>query len=151
MKHLLMRQKKLDNKIVSLENMMSLTKATLSELDNLRKELESTGMWIKHLTKKIKVLEMELAKNNSRIIDNSNAAVFLNGTISILLSEMKRYLALYQQTVSELDNLVDVLDNLTIFLSHSVIAPNVLKDLLDHVKEQLNEKYPDYELVIDQV
>ena len=53
MKYLLMRQQKLDNKIVSLENdKMSLTKATLSELDYLRKELESTGMWIKHLTKK---------------------------------------------------------------------------------------------------
>ena len=39
MKHLLMRQQELDNKIVSLENdMMSLNTATLSELDYLRKE-----------------------------------------------------------------------------------------------------------------
>ena len=32
---------------------------------------------------------MELAKSNARIIDNSNAVVFLSGTISILLSEWK--------------------------------------------------------------
>ena len=75
---------------------MSLTKATLSELDYLRKELESTGMWIKHLTKKIKILELEISRNSARIADNSNAIVFLSGTISILLSEMERYLALYQ-------------------------------------------------------
>ena len=44
------------------------------------------------------------------------------------------------------------LDNLSNnLLSHSVIAPNVLKNLLDHVKEQLSEKCPDYELVIDAV
>ena len=45
MKYLLMRQEVLNNKIMVLEDgMMSLTKATLSELDYLRKELESTGM-----------------------------------------------------------------------------------------------------------
>ena len=134
------------------DDMMSLTKATLSELDYLRKELESTGMWIKHWTKKIKILELEISRNSARIADNSNAIVFLSGTISILLSEMERYLALYQQTISELDHVLDALDNLSNnLLSHSGIAPNVLKSLLDHVKEQLSEKYPDYELVIDEV
>ena len=65
---------------------------------------------------------------------------------------MERYLALYIQTISELDHLLDALDNLSNnLLSHSVIAPNVLKSLIDHVKEQLSEKYPDYELVIDEV
>ena len=48
--------------------------------------------------------------------------------------------------------MLDDLDNLSNnLLSHSVIAPNVLKSLLYHVKEQLSEKYPDYELVIDEV
>ena len=94
MKYLLMRQEALNNKIMALEDdMMSLTKTTLSELDYLRKELESTGMWIKHLTKKIKILELEISRNSARIADNSNAIVFLSGTISILLSEMERYLA----------------------------------------------------------
>ena len=97
MKYLLMRQEALNNKIMALEDdMMSLTKVTLSELDYLRKELESTGMWIKQLTKKIKILELEISRNSARTVDNSNAIVFLSGTISILLSEMERYLALYQ-------------------------------------------------------
>ena len=33
---------------------------------------------------------MELAKSKARIIDISNAVVFLSGTISILLSEMEK-------------------------------------------------------------
>ena len=45
----------------------------------------------------------------------------------------------------ELDHLLDALDNLSSnLLSHSAIAPNVLKSLLDNVNDQLNEKYPDY-------
>ena len=53
---------------------------------------------------------------------------------------MERYLALYQQTISELDHLLDALDNLSNnLLSHSVMAPNVLNSLLDHVKEQLSK------------
>ena len=110
-------------------------------------------MWIKHLNRNIKILELEISRNSVRICtNNSNGIVFLSGTISILLSEMERYLALYQQTISELDHLLDPFDNLSNnLLSHSVIATNVLKSLLDHVKDQLNKKYPDYELVIDEV
>ena len=86
MKDLLMGQEVLSNKIIALDiDMMSLTKATLSEFDYLRKELEATGMWIKHLTKKIKILELEISRNSARIADNSNAIVFSSGTISILL------------------------------------------------------------------
>ena len=90
MKYLLMRQEVLNNQIIILEDdMTSLTKATLSELDYLRKELESTGMWIKHLTKKIKVLELEISRNSARITDNSNAIVILSGTISICFLKWK--------------------------------------------------------------
>ena len=65
---------------------------------------------------------------------------------------MERYLALYEQIISELDHLLDALDNLSNgLLSHSVISPDVLKELIDHVKQELVEKYPEYELVIDQV
>ena len=45
-------------------------------------------MWIKDLTRKIKVLELGIYRNNARIADNSNAIICLSGTISILLSEM---------------------------------------------------------------
>ena len=153
MKHLIKNQKTLTKRIMAVEDdMMSLTKATLKELEILRYDLRTTGMYIKHLTKQVKEMEMKIDEQSVRINDNSNAIVFLSGTISVLMSKMERYLALYEQIISELDHLLDALDNLSNgLLSHSVIAPDVLKDLLDHVKEELTEKYPEYELVIDQV
>ena len=86
------------------------------------------------------------------VMDNSNSILFLSGTISVLLSEMERYLALHERVKSELDHILDVLDNLSNNLfAHSVIRPSVLKRMIEHVRQQLAEKYSNYELVITEV
>ena len=153
MKHLKHRQDALDHKIEALEDdMISITKETFEELDYLRKELELTGYNIKVLTAEIKRVEYELSKHVERVMDNSNSILFLSGTISVLLSEMERYLALHERVKSELDHILDALDNLSNnLLSHSVIRPSVLKRLIQHVRQQLAEKYSNYELVITEV
>ena len=153
MKHLKHRQDALDHNIEALEDdMISITKETFEELDYLRKELELTGYNIKVLTAEIKRVEYELSKHVERVMDNSNSILFLSGTISVLLSEMERYLALHERVKSELDHILDALDNLSNnLLSHSVIRPSVLKRLIEHVRQQLAEKYSNYELVITEV
>ena len=153
MKHLKHRQDALDHKIEALEDdMISVTKETFEELDYLRRELELTGYNIKVLTAEIKRVEYELSKHVERVMDNSNSILFLSGTISVLLSEMERYLALHERVKSELDHILDALDNLSNnLLSHSVIRPSVLKRLIEHVRKQLAEKYSNYELVITEV
>ena len=153
MKHLKHRQDALDHKIEALEDdMISITKETFEELDNLRKELELTGYNIKVWTSEIKRVEYELSRHVERVMDNSNSILFLSGTISVLLSEMERYLALHERVKSELDHILDALDNLSNnLLSHSVIRPSVLKRLIEHVRQQLAEKYSNYELVITEV
>ena len=153
MKHLKYRQDVLDNKIETLEDdMISITKETLKELNYLRKELELTGYNIRVLASKIKSMYYELAKQNIRITDNSNAIIFLSGAISVLLSEMERYLALHEKVKKELDHILDALDNLSNnLLSHSVIRQAVLKRMINHVEKQLAEKYNTYELVITEV
>ena len=132
--------------------MISITKETFEELDYLRRELELTGYNIKVLTAEIKRVEYELSKHVERVMDNSNSILFLSGTISVLLSEMERYLALHERVKSELDHILDALDNLSnSLLSHSVIRPSVLKRLIEHDRQQLAEKYSNYELVITEV
>ena len=153
MKHLKHRQDALDHKVEALEDdMISITKETFEELDYLRRELELTGYNIKVLTAEIKRVEYELSKHVERIMDNTNSILFLSGTISVLLSEMERYLALHERVKSELDHILDALDNLSnSLLSHSVIRPSVLEKLIEHVRQQLAEKYSNYELVITEV
>ena len=57
----------------------------------------------------------------------------------------------FQRSHSTLEHL-DALNNLSNnLLSHSVVRPSVLKKIIEHVKQQLAEKYTNYELVITEV
>ena len=152
-KQLKHRQNILDHKIEDLEgDMISITKETFEELDYLKRELELTGYNIKVLTTEIKNVQYQLSRHMERIMDNSNSILFLSGTISVLLSEMERYLALHERVKSELDHILDALDNLSNnLLSHSVVKPSVLKRMIEYVKQQLAEKYTNYESVITEV
>ena len=153
MKQLKHRQNVLDHRIEAMEgDMLSITKETFDELDYLKRELELTGYNIKVLITEIKNVQYKLSRHMERIIDNSNSILFLSSTISVLSSEMERYLALPERVKSELDHILDALDNLSNnLLSHSVVRPSVLKRLIEHVKQQLAEKYTNYELVITEV
>ena len=153
MKQLEHRQNVLDHRIEAMEgDMLSITKETFEELDYLKRELELKGYNIKVLTTEIKNVQYKLSRHMERNMDNSNSILFLSSTISVLLSEMERYLALHERVKSELDHILDALDNLSNnLLSHSVVRPSVLKRLIEHAKQQLAEKYTNYELVITEV
>ena len=97
-------------------------------------------------------MDYELSRHMERIMANLNSIIFLNGTISVFLSEIERYLALHGRVKSELDHILDALDNLSNnLLSHSVIRPAVLKRMSTHVEQQLAENYNTYELIIREV
>ena len=69
----------------------------------------------------------------------------------VLLSDLNRYLFLYESILSELDHFLDALDNLSNNkLSHSVVSAEVMQVLITHVKQLLERDYPDYELVVSQ-
>ena len=56
---------------------------------------------------------------------------------------------LYESILSELDHLLDALDNLSNNqLSHSVISPKEMNDLIMHVTDILKTHYPNYDLVV---
>ena len=70
----------------------------------------------------------------------------------VILSDLHRYLLLYESILSELDHFLDALDNLSNNqLSHSVVPSDVMEALIIHVQQVLERDYPDYELVVSQV
>ena len=61
MEKLFERQDKLNNRVTKLDNdMMSLAKTTLLSLDHFQKELVRQGEHIKHLTNRVKHVEMAM-------------------------------------------------------------------------------------------
>ena len=149
MEKLFERQDKLNKRVTKLDNdMISLAKTTLLSLDHFQKELVRQGEHIKHLTNRVKHVEMAMQHHEHQITDNRNSIKFLG----VLLSDLHRYLLLYESILSELDHFLDALDNLSNNqLSHSVVSSDVMLVLIAHVQQVLERDYPDYELVVSQV
>ena len=79
-------------------------------------------------------MEFEVGHMKTFISDNTNLIRFLSNLLAILLSDLNRYLMLYESILSELDHFLDALDNLSNNqLSHSVIPLKEMNDLIAHV------------------
>ena len=141
MKQLFEKQHKLENKVVRLEeDMISLACIAIEGLEHLHSELIRQGTHIRNLTARVKKIEMTIDHMDFHVGDNTNAIRFLSSMFGILLSDFNRYLMLYEGILSELDQ-----------LSHSVIPPKEMNDLITHVEDVLSIKYPNYELVVSEV
>ena len=149
MKKLFERQNKLENRVSRLDNdMISLATTTLMSLDHFQKELVRQGEHIKHLTNRVKHIEMAMQHHEHQITDNRNSIKFLGNMLGVLLSDLNRYLLLYESILSEseLDHFLDALDNLSNNqLSHSVVSAEVMQVLITHVQQVLERDYSDYE------
>ena len=153
MKKLFEQQHNLSNKVVKLEDdMISLAHVAIEGLEQLQGELVRQGRHIKNLTSRVRRLEISLTALHPRVTDNTNAIKFLSSLFGLLLSDLNRYLMLYETILSELDHFLDALDTLSNNqLSHSVIHPKEMNDLITHVKGVLETTYPSYELIVSEV
>ena len=153
MEKLFERQNRLDNRVSRLDNdMISLARTTLKSLDHFQKELVRQGEHTKHFTNRVKHVEMAMQHHEHQITDNRNSIKFLGNMLGVLLSDLNRYLLLYESILSELDHFLDALDNLSNNqLSHSVVSAEVMQVLITHVQQVLERDYADYELVVSQV
>ena len=96
MEKLFERQNKLENRVSRLDNdMISLARTTLKSLDHFQKELVRQGEHIKHLTNRVKHVEMAMQHHEHQITDNRNSIKFLGNMLGVLLSDLNRYLLLY--------------------------------------------------------
>ena len=110
MEKLFERQDILNNRVTKLDNdMISLANTTLLSLDHFQKELVRQGKHIKHLTNRVKHLAMAMQHHDYQITDNRNSIKFLGNMLGVLLSDLHRYLLLYESILSELDHFLDAL------------------------------------------
>ena len=153
MKRLFEGQHRLEKKVVKLENdMISLAHITMQGLEHLQNELIRQGRHIRNITARVKRMEFEVDHMKTFIADNTNSIRFLGNLLGILLSDLNRYLMLYESILSELDHFLDALDNLSNNkLSHSVMPPKEMSDLTAHVNGVLKTQYPNYEIVVSKV
>ena len=149
------QQHHLENKVVRLEDdMIFLAHVAIEGLQHLQGELIRQERHIRNLTSRVRRLEITLTSLHAKVTDNTNAIRFLSSLFGLLLSDLNRYLnlMLYETILSELDHLFDALNNLSNNqLSHSVVYPKEMNELITHVKTVLETTYPNYELIVSEV
>ena len=93
----LFEQQHLESKVVRLEDdMISLAHVAIEGLHHLQGELIRQGRHIRNLTSRVRRLEITLTNMHARVTDNTNAIRFLSSLFGLLITDLNRYLMLYE-------------------------------------------------------
>ena len=119
----------------------------MKEIDRLQKDIVDNNKRLKKLTQLVMQMQVITDKFIWKVNDNTNAIRFLAFILGGISANMERNLSKYQQLLADLDHLTDGLDTLSSFLlSHTIIPPRKLAELLGHVKMESIEHFKEYEL-----
>ena len=153
MKKLLTNQRKNEGKITALgTQMVSIAQTTLKEIEGLQKEIVENNKRHDRLLQCVMHMQVIMDKYLWKEGDNANAIRFLAFILGGISTNMERNLSKYQQLLADLDHLMDGLDTLSSgLLSHTLIPPGKLAELLDHVKMKLVEHFKEYELAMTEI
>ena len=153
MKKLLTKEKINESKITALgTQMVSIAQTTLKDIERLHKHIVDNNKRIKRLTQCVMYMQVIIDKFIWEVSDNANAIRFLTFILGRMSANMERNLSKYQQLLADLDHLMDGLDTLSsVLLSHTIIPPGKLAELLGHVKMELIEHFKEYELAMTEI
>ena len=129
--------------------MVSIAQTTLKDINRLLKDIVGNNERLKRLTQCVMQMQVIIDKFIWKVGDNDNAIRFLAFILGRISVNMERNLSKCQQLLADLDHLMDGLDTLSSgLLSHTIIPPGKLAELLGHVKMELIEHLKEYELAM---
>ena len=97
-------------------------------------------------------MQVIIDKSIWKVSDDANAIRFMAFILGRISANTERNLSKYQQLLADLDHLMDGLDSLSSgLLSHSIILPGKLAELLEHVNMELIEQFKEDELAMKEI
>ena len=146
------RMGKLDGKIIHLrKDMVSIAQATFADIDRIMKMLKHVHKELNYMYWQINKLKIWMLEHEEKIMDLATALALMTEIWSRVLDWQNREITLLLNLITEMNHLLDALDNLsTGLLSHTVISPYTMANMIRHVKETLIMNYPEFELVIEE-
>ena len=146
---LLKNQKLLRSDIIDIKHdFITLARTTADHLEMLKKKIDRQAHTLWALGQNLTILMERFSHLKERVNDNSHAILFMSGTMMSLKTESEKYLFILQQIQLELDHFLDAMDSLAKgTLSHSVIRPKALQEIVNHVKGNLIRSFPGFEMV----
>ena len=117
--------------------MMSLTKATLKDLAELKYDVRDHGNMINRLTREVNRMIPKLKAITGYLHDLTRALYLFNGYFSQVYTQLNRYSAVEMVGMNR--------------LSTGLISNEKMREMIDHVKQELSENYPNFEVVTDNI
>ena len=142
-----------EGKITALgTQMVSIAQTTVKEIGRLHTDTVESNKRFEMLTQNVIHMQVIINKFIWKVCNNTNAIRFLAFILGRKSAKMERHLSKYRQLLTDLDQLMDILDILSSgLLSHIIIPPGKLAELLDHVKMKLIEHFKEYELALTEI
>jgi len=137
-------------KIKSLgETMTTVAKVQFKKIKHIFQRLKGVSGKLEALTTRVNKLQTEWDILWTRSQDQQNAISFLTIAIGGFHGKSMKLLTIYNQLITETYHLMDGLETMaTGRLSHSIIPPATLKEMLEHVELDVQENYKEYELAL---
>ena len=140
-----------DNEIRAIKkDMLSLTKATVKDLRLIKYDIRQHVDMINRLTLETDQLVTALKNHEKWITDVKRAMIFFNNYFSQVYFQLNKYLDLFKELKSKLQHCLRAIEMVGMNRLSTGLIPNErLVDMIEHVKEQLSEHYPNFKVVTD--
>ena len=132
------------------KDMMSLTKATLKDLTELKYDVRDHGTMINRLTREVDRMIPQIKSITGYLHDLTKALYLFNGYFSQVYTQLNRYLDLFKEIKHQLQGFLQAVEMVGMNrLSTGLVTNEKMREMLDHVKQELSENYPNFEVVSD--
>ena len=122
--------------------MVSVAQTTLKEIERFQKDIVGDNKTLERLPQHVMHVQVIIDTFIWKVSYNANAIRSLAFILGRISANMERNLSKYQQLLVDLDHIMDGLDTLSSgLLSHTIIPPGKLAELLDPVKMKLIEHF----------
>ena len=150
--HYLMQHNTMQDKEIRAirKDMMSLTKATLRNLNDLEYDVRHHGEMINRLTRQVDRMIPQLKAITGYLYDLTRGLYLFNGYFSQVYTQLNKYLDLFKEIKHQLQGFLQAVEMVGMNrLSTGLITNEKMREMIDHVKKELSENYPNFEVVTD--
>ena len=143
----------LKTKMTTLEDqMVSVSQAAFEDIERIMGILWHVQSDLHEVFWTLEVFKEAISENQSELADLGNTLDLVIRMFTSIVDYQEREIQLLMHLISELNHILTALDTLsTGHLSHSVVPPFTLKQMVTHTKETLIMRYPEFELVMNDI
>ena len=134
------------------DDMITVARVNLEQYQKIKDSIDYTNKRLDLLAEDVETLENSQAILEKDIEQLHYALYYTGFVVGNLYPAIERLLSNYEVMITELETIMSALDRLSDgLLSHNLIQPGQMAELIQHVSTYTTDKYPEYRLVMTRV